>query len=193
MWAQQYKLALRKWANQCKLALRSHRWIPAIIHGHSGKSEQVLIDREKWCLCLCLDKHHGHDTRCLVMCVCRQLCVIMCVCLAPWPRHALPRPLLSNHNSIYIYIYIHTYTYIYIYMDIYGYIYKLLYIHILYYIYIHIMSTGLPGHIQGRKPHDHPRRARSIDMYNNDVGKESAQKFMKQTGDLKATTLYFAS
>jgi hypothetical protein len=26
----------------------------------------------------------------------------------------------------------------------------------------------------------------SIDMYNNDVGKESAQKFMKQTGDLKA-------
>ncbi len=79
MWAQQYKLALRKWANQCKLALRSHRWIPAIIHGHSGKSEQVLIDREKWCLCLCLDKHHGHDTRCLVMCVCRQLCVIMCV------------------------------------------------------------------------------------------------------------------
>ena len=65
MWAQQYKLALRKWANQCKLALRSHRWIPAIIHGHSGKSEQVLIDREKWCLCLS-----------------RQ---------APWPRHTLPR------------------------------------------------------------------------------------------------------
>jgi hypothetical protein len=30
-------------------------------------------------------------------------------------------------------------------------------------------------------------------MYNNDVGKESAQKFMKQTGDLKAATLYFAS
>jgi hypothetical protein len=28
-------------------------------------------------------------------------------------------------------------------------------------------------------------------MYNNDVGKESAQKFMKQTGDLKAATLYF--
>ena len=28
-------------------------------------------------------------------------------------------------------------------------------------------------------------------MYNNDVGKESAQKFMKQTGDLKATTLLF--
>jgi len=36
-------------------------------------------------------------------------------------------------------------------------------------------------------------RASSIDMYNNDVGKESAQKFMKQTGDLKAATLYFAS
>jgi len=35
--------------------------------------------------------------------------------------------------------------------------------------------------------------ASSIDMYNNDVGKESAQKFMKQTGDLKAATLYFAS
>ena len=33
----------------------------------------------------------------------------------------------------------------------------------------------------------------SIDMYINDVGKESAQKFMKQTGDLKAATLYFAS
>ena len=33
--------------------------------------------------------------------------------------------------------------------------------------------------------------ASSIDMYNNDVGKESAQKFMKQTGDLKAATLYF--
>jgi hypothetical protein len=33
----------------------------------------------------------------------------------------------------------------------------------------------------------------STDMYNNDVGKESAQKFMKQTGALKAATLYFAS
>jgi hypothetical protein len=33
----------------------------------------------------------------------------------------------------------------------------------------------------------------SIDMYNNDVGKESAQKFMKQTGALKAATLYFVS
>ena len=33
----------------------------------------------------------------------------------------------------------------------------------------------------------------SIDMYNNDVGQESAQKIMKQTGDLKAATLYFAS
>jgi len=33
----------------------------------------------------------------------------------------------------------------------------------------------------------------SIDMYNNDVGQESAQKFMKQTGDLKDATLYFAS
>ena len=33
----------------------------------------------------------------------------------------------------------------------------------------------------------------STDMYNNDVGQESAQKFMKQTGDLKADTLYFAS
>ena len=31
------------------------------------------------------------------------------------------------------------------------------------------------------------------DMYNNDVGKKSAQKIMKQTGDLKAATLYFAS
>jgi hypothetical protein len=30
-------------------------------------------------------------------------------------------------------------------------------------------------------------------MYNNDVGQESAQKFMKQTGDLKDATLYFAS
>ena len=33
----------------------------------------------------------------------------------------------------------------------------------------------------------------SIDMYNNDVGQESAQKFMKQTGALKDATLYFAS
>jgi hypothetical protein len=30
-------------------------------------------------------------------------------------------------------------------------------------------------------------------MYNNDVGKKSAPKIMKQTGDLKAATLYFAS
>ena len=29
----------------------------------------------------------------------------------------------------------------------------------------------------------------SIDMYNNDVGQESAQKFMKQRGDLKAATV----
>ena len=36
-------------------------------------------------------------------------------------------------------------------------------------------------------------RESSIDMYNNDVGKKSAQKIMKQTGDLKAATLYFAS
>ena len=40
---------------------------------------------------------------------------------------------------------------------------------------------------------DADRGDSSIDMYNNDVGKESAQKFMKQTGDLKAATLYFAS
>ena len=33
----------------------------------------------------------------------------------------------------------------------------------------------------------------SIDMYNNDVSQESGQKFMKQTGALKAATLYFAS
>ncbi len=32
-----------------------------------------------------------------------------------------------------------------------------------------------------------------VDMSNNDVGKESAQKFMKQTGALQAATLYFAS
>ena len=38
-----------------------------------------------------------------------------------------------------------------------------------------------------------PLSLSSIDMYNNDVGKESAQKFMKQTGALKAATLYFAS
>ena len=37
------------------------------------------------------------------------------------------------------------------------------------------------------------RDASSIDMYNNDVGKESAQKIMKQTGALKDSTLYFAS
>jgi hypothetical protein len=33
----------------------------------------------------------------------------------------------------------------------------------------------------------------STDMYNNDVGKESAQKIMKQTGALKTATLYSAS
>jgi hypothetical protein len=44
------------------------------------------------------------------------------------------------------------------------------------------------GAITTRRP-----RVSSIDMYNNDVGQESAQKFMKQTGDLKAATLYFAS
>ena len=33
----------------------------------------------------------------------------------------------------------------------------------------------------------------STNMYNYDVGKESAQKIMKQTGALKAATLYFAS
>ena len=40
------------------------------------------------------------------------------------------------------------------------------------YIYIwiiQIMSTGLPGHIQGRKPHDHPRRARSIEIIYTDI------------------------
>jgi hypothetical protein len=26
---------------------RNHRWISAIIHGYSGRSEQVFIDREK--------------------------------------------------------------------------------------------------------------------------------------------------
>ena len=40
---------------------------------------------------------------------------------------------------------------------------------------------------------NHHTHASSIDMYNNDVGQESTQKFMKQTGDLKAATLYFAS
>ena len=28
----------------------------------------------------------------------------------------------------------------------------------IYILYIQIMSTALPGHIQGRKPHEHPRR-----------------------------------
>jgi ribonuclease HI len=37
------------------------------------------------------------------------------------------------------------------------------------------------------------KQASSSVMYNYDVGKESAQKIMKQTGDLKAATLYFAS
>jgi hypothetical protein len=45
-----------------------------------------------------------------------------------------------------------------------------------------------PPHMSGMTVNDS-----SIDMYNNDFGKESAQKFMKQTGDLKAATLYFAS
>jgi len=43
------------------------------------------------------------------------------------------------------------------------------------------------------KPIENPDPVSSIDMYNNDVGKKSAQKIMKQTGDLKAATLYFAS
>jgi len=46
--------------------------------------------------------------------------------------------------------------------------------------------------LRGPKPKQVGPRS-SIDMYNNDVGKKSAQKFMKQTGDLKAATLYFAS
>jgi hypothetical protein len=44
---------------------RNHRWIYAIIDGYRGRSEQIFIDREKWCLCL--DKHHGYDTRYLVI------------------------------------------------------------------------------------------------------------------------------
>jgi 1,4-dihydroxy-2-naphthoate octaprenyltransferase len=48
------------------------------------------------------------------------------------------------------------------------------------YIYIHTHT------------HTHTHTS-SIDMYHNDVGQESAQKFMKQNGDLKAATLYFAS
>jgi hypothetical protein len=38
-----------------------------------------------------------------------------------------------------------------------------------------------------------PSLPSSTVMYNKAVGKESAQKFMKQTGDLKDATLYFAS
>ena len=38
-----------------------------------------------------------------------------------------------------------------------------------------------------------PEIPSSSRMYNKAVGKESAQKIMKQTGDLKAATLYFAS
>jgi hypothetical protein len=44
-----------------------------------------------------------------------------------------------------------------------------------------------------RTEHVWQRYNSSIDMYNNDVGKKSAQKIMKQTGDLKAATFYFAS
>ena len=44
-----------------------------------------------------------------------------------------------------------------------------------------------------RTKHSQSHKVSSIDMSNNDVGKESAQKFMKQTDALKASTLYFAS
>jgi len=44
---------------------RNHRWITAIIHGQGGRHEHIFIDRKEWCLCL--DKHHGHDQRYLVI------------------------------------------------------------------------------------------------------------------------------
>ncbi len=42
------------------------------------------------------------------------------------------------------------------------------------------------GGLLGEPYHAHTS---SIDMYNNDVGKKSAPKIMKQTGDLKAATM----
>lgn len=43
-----------------------HSWIYDIIAvGAASKHEQVYIEREQWCLVL--DKHHGHDTRYLVV------------------------------------------------------------------------------------------------------------------------------
>ena len=45
-----------------------------------------------------------------------------------------------------------------------------------------LSATGLCG--------PHQLQASSTDMYNNDVGQESAQKLMKQ---IKDATLYFAS
>ena len=57
---------------------------------------------------------------------------------------------------------------------------------------LHLSALGvIAGHVRDARDIFVP--VSSIDMYNNDVGKESAQKFMKQTGDLKAATLYFAS
>lgn len=43
-----------------------HNWIYDIIQtGCLSKHEQVFIDRKDWCLCV--DKHHGHDVRYLVV------------------------------------------------------------------------------------------------------------------------------
>lgn len=43
-----------------------HSWIYDIIEtGCLSKNEQVFIDRPEWCLCV--DKHHGHDLRYLVV------------------------------------------------------------------------------------------------------------------------------
>jgi hypothetical protein len=53
------------------------------------------------------------------------------------------------------------------------------YIHACIHTYIRIQYTHTHTHIH----------TSSIDMYNNDGGK----KFMKQTGAIKAATLYFAS
>jgi hypothetical protein len=52
-----------------------------------------------------------------------------------------------------------------------------------------VSATPRVSVMGGSELSERARGASSIDMYNNDGGK----KFMKQTGALKAATLYFAS
>ena len=49
-----------------ELLADKNKWIYDIIKtGVLSKNEQIFIDRKEWCLCV--DKHHGHDLRYLVV------------------------------------------------------------------------------------------------------------------------------